>query len=339
MTAVERYQPPGPDTAPAVHTTQVTDLVAWAAQADAAYRYAEIVCATEFCPAQYRKKPYEAAAAILAGGELGFSPMASLRTFDNIQGVASPKAITQRAVVQSHGHEMWTVEKSATRCVVQGHRKGSDKVQESVWTIERAELAGFVKKNPNYKTQPESMLLARATSECARMIASDALLGIPYSSEELQDDASLHERHPDERRALPSPRAAVRGGTSTASADLTGTPTIDAAVDTAMIDREQSKAIGDAFKAAGVTDRAARARIVDSLVDRPVKSAADLTHAEAAQLVANLAEMGPDDIAALAEVPQAPAKTDAGDADEHLDATEQGGMWPEVAPAGSGADQ
>ncbi|MBQ1164402.1 hypothetical protein KBZ21_41155, partial [Streptomyces sp. A73] len=35
--------------------------------------------------------------------------------------------------------------------------------------MDRATKAGFPAKNPNYKTQPQNMLLARATAECARL--------------------------------------------------------------------------------------------------------------------------------------------------------------------------
>jgi hypothetical protein len=39
----------------------------------------------------------------------------------------------------------------------------------------------------NWKSQPQAMLVARATSEIARLIASDAILGIAYSIEEIAD--------------------------------------------------------------------------------------------------------------------------------------------------------
>ncbi|MBQ1164468.1 hypothetical protein KBZ21_41525, partial [Streptomyces sp. A73] len=47
--------------------------------------------------------------------------------------------------------------------------------------------------NPNYKTQPQNMLLARATAECARLIAADVLMGMPYSAEELADAQPVRE--------------------------------------------------------------------------------------------------------------------------------------------------
>lgn len=301
-----------PDAAPVSHhrSDGSTDLVAWAHQYDAAFRFAGGICNTSFVPAAYRGKAEEAAAAMLAGGELGFSPMTSLRAFDHIQGVTAPKAMTMRAVAQSRGHELWMEESTDERCVMKGRRNGSSEVITSEWTIARAERMGLTGKQ-QWKSQPKAMLVARATSECARLVASDALLGIPYAAEEIRDDPNLNEAHPDEHQALPSPRQAARGATRTSAADLTGEPAdVTAAVE--MIDRSQSQRIGKAFKDAGV-DQGDRLAIVNRLTDRQVGAASELTKAEADDLLASLADLGPDGIAAL--VPSAEVDTDP--ADEH----------------------
>jgi hypothetical protein len=162
-------------------------LVEWAQAARAAHAIAESLVQTGFVPKDYRGKPAEATAAILAGAELGFDPMASLRTFDNIQGTAAPKAITLRAVVQSNGHELDIVEEDEQHAVARYRRRGDDDYKFVTWTIERAKKLGLPQKNPNWNTQPQNMLVARATAEAARRCASDAILGIPYSAEELRD--------------------------------------------------------------------------------------------------------------------------------------------------------
>lgn len=167
------------------------DLELWARQATGAAVYAERVCSTSMVPAAYRGKPAEATAAILAGAELGFSPMASLRAFDNIQGVPAPKAMTLRAVVQAVGHEVVIEESTATRAVVAGRRRGDERWQTSVWDIERAQAMPQFKSNPNYKTNPAAMLVARATAEVCRWVASDAIMGMPYAAEEIEDHPVL----------------------------------------------------------------------------------------------------------------------------------------------------
>jgi hypothetical protein len=145
---------------------------------------------TSFVPASYKGRPEEAAAAILTGQELGLSPLAALRSIDIINGVPAMRAVALRALVQSSGHEMWTEESTATQAIVAGRRKGSDKVERSVWTMDRARGLQLVSKD-NWKKQPIAMLLARATSELVRLIAADVILGIPYSAEEIWDQAPV----------------------------------------------------------------------------------------------------------------------------------------------------
>ena len=164
----------------------VERLGEWATSAQAAYTVAEKLVQTSFVPASFSRKPMEATAAILAGAEVGLSPMASLRSFDVIQGQAAPRAITLRAIVQSFGHEIELVESTSTRCRVRGRRRDSQTWQSVTWTLDRARDLGLTGKD-NWKKQPQAMLVARATSELARLIAADAILGIGYTSEEVRD--------------------------------------------------------------------------------------------------------------------------------------------------------
>lgn len=166
----------------------VAELTVWADAARAAYDVAVQLCQTSFVPQSFRDKPHEATAAILSGLEVGLSPMAALRSFDSINGTAAARAATLRAIVQSRGHRIWVHESTATRAIVRGVRLGESQVQESVWTMDRARQLGLAGKS-NWRSQPQAMLVARATSECCRLIASDAILGIAYSAEELADGA------------------------------------------------------------------------------------------------------------------------------------------------------
>ncbi|MGL4254919.1 MAG: hypothetical protein ACRCSL_01220, partial [Microbacterium sp.] len=164
----------------------VAALMDWAQSAAAAHEIARSLVQTSFVPEGFRGKPDEATAAILAGIEVGLQPMAALRSFDVIQGTAAPRANTLRAIVQSQGHEVWVVESTDTRAIVAGRRRGSTKDQTSTWTMDRAKRLGLTGKK-NWQAQPQAMLVARATSELCRLIASDAILGLPYSIEELVD--------------------------------------------------------------------------------------------------------------------------------------------------------
>jgi hypothetical protein len=169
-------------------------LQTWAQQADVIYKMANTVVGTAMCPKAYRNKPDEAAAAMLAGLEMGLGPMASLRAFDDISGTPAPKAITLRAVVQSRGHDLEIVESGPTKAVAEGRRKGSDRWQRVEWTIERATQAGYVAKNPRWKADPTAQLVARATAEMARWLDSAAIMGMPYSAEEISDATGIEAR-------------------------------------------------------------------------------------------------------------------------------------------------
>lgn len=204
---IQPYQDHG-GTLPAVVPDQgYAELASWAMSAQAAYSVAEKLVQTSFVPVAFRGKPHEATAAILSGAEVGLSPMASMRAFDIIQGSAAARALTLRAIVQSKGHDIWSGVKSSTRVVMYGRRKGSAQTEEVEWTIQRARDLGLTGK-PNWKSQPQTMLIARATSEVCRLIAADAILGMPYSVEELSDGA---DREPDvEDRPAPVRATAQR---------------------------------------------------------------------------------------------------------------------------------
>lgn len=174
----------------AYQDTNLARLEAWAHQAIAVREMADVIANTSMCPQAYRGKPDEATAAILAGAEVGLSPMASLRAFDNIQGTPAPKAITLRAVVQGLGHTVEIVRSTHLEAVVRGRRRGETEWQTSTWTIERAQTMGLAGK-AQWKQQPAAMLVARATSEVCRWIAADAIMGMPYAAEEIPDHAGL----------------------------------------------------------------------------------------------------------------------------------------------------
>ncbi|GAA2361048.1 hypothetical protein Cme02nite_38580 [Catellatospora methionotrophica] len=172
-------------------------LTQWANDARQANQVARSLANTAFVPQSLRGRNADPdiaqqitvsqiTAAILAGQEVGLEPMAALRSIDIIEGTPGMRAQALRGVVQAQGHEIWVEESTSTRAIVCGQRMGSDKVQKSAWTIDRAKQMGLVGKQ-NWIKQPTAMLVARATSEVCRWIGGDALLGMPYSAEELAD--------------------------------------------------------------------------------------------------------------------------------------------------------
>lgn len=185
MTAVEQWQPARSEV---VHLQgdPTENLVSWARAAQAANDLAIPLCQTSFVPAHFQGKPGEATAAILYGAEAGLSPLQALQGVYVISGKPAMYARTLMAVVLAAGHEVWTESESDTRVIVCGRRRGSDQIERAIWTIDRAKKAGYT-RNSKYQTDPQAMLLARAQSDVCRRVAPDALLGMAYSVEELQD--------------------------------------------------------------------------------------------------------------------------------------------------------
>lgn len=175
-----------PDQAPAEVPDTLAKLQEWGQTFQAVATASEGLAQSPFVPVAFKGKPADCTAAIMAGMELGLSPMASLKAFDVIQGQAAPRAITIAAVAQAAGHELRIVEWDDDHCVMEGRRKGETKWQQVEWTTKRADDLGLLGKD-QWKKQKRTMLRWRCTSELGRIIAADALLGIPYSAEEIRD--------------------------------------------------------------------------------------------------------------------------------------------------------
>jgi hypothetical protein len=334
-----QYQPPQPvngmlpapqqQQAPALPSV-VAQMSDWAQGARAIYQVCEQIQDTSFVPAVYRNKPHEMTAAILAGMEVGLSQMASLQAFNPIQGTAAPKAITLRAIVTSQGHEMWIEEESDTKVVMAGRRRGSRQIQRSTWTIQRAKDAKYYEKNPNYRTQPKNMLISRSTSELARLIAPDAILGIPYSFEELVDEggpvqATAEQVAPAAKTARRKTAPTVKAPANTSppvmeEAPVSGPPLpgedeepdptttqvehlshgVD--VDGSWVGEEppelidpkgpQMKRLHALLRQAEITDRDAALDLMSGVVGRSVLSSSELTRVEASAVIDRLADDG-----------------------------------------------
>ena len=172
------------DVAVPANQTIDSSLEKWAREASAISGIAQAIAGTTLAGA-YRGKRDEIVAVILAGHELGLQPMTSLKSIDVIQGQPALRAHAMRGIVQAQGHEVELVESTETYCKMRGRRKGVEAWQYAEWDIPRATRMGLLGKD-QWKKQPKTMLVARATGEICRLIASDALHGMPYVAEELE---------------------------------------------------------------------------------------------------------------------------------------------------------
>ena len=160
-----------------------SSLQKWAQEASAISGIANAIAGTSLAGA-YRNDRDAIVAVILAGHEVGLKPMTSLKSIDVIQGQPALRAHAMRAIVLKAGHEVELVESDAQHCIMRGRRKGAEAWQTVEWDMRRAAQMKLTEKS-EWKKQPKTMLIARATGEICRLVAADALHGMPYVAEEL----------------------------------------------------------------------------------------------------------------------------------------------------------
>lgn len=145
----------------------------------------EMIATAPFVPDAIRGKSGAVMGCMLMGRELGIGPMQSLNDIGFIKGKRSLAATLMVSLVRGRGHKFRTVSSTATRAVVQIHRKGEPEPEPPVeFTWEDAQTAGLT-SGDNYKKYPKAMLWSRAASAACRRDASECLGGNAYTKEEL----------------------------------------------------------------------------------------------------------------------------------------------------------
>lgn len=180
-------------------------LVAHAEMMQTAWELASKMCNTNLVPARLRGKAEDGTAAILYGAELGLTPIQSLQRVVPIHGMPTLEARTMVALLKSRGYRVKTLSQSDESVTVWGRDLDGEEY-ESTWTIGRAVKAGYVPTideksgkyrlnangkligNEKYLTDPQAMLKAKAQAEVCRDMAPDILIGISYTSEELESE-------------------------------------------------------------------------------------------------------------------------------------------------------
>lgn len=158
----------------------------WMELVGPAGQLADRICKTDFVPSAMRNRPEAVLACILTGHEVGIGPMMALSKIHVVDARPTMAAELMRALILRAGHEIWTEDFTQTRVTVCGKRVGSSHVSQVTWTMDEAKRAGLAGKR-NWQQYPRAMLLARATSELARLMFADVIGGISYSLEELED--------------------------------------------------------------------------------------------------------------------------------------------------------
>ena len=170
---------PIPDDTP---TPAVPDSDPWARY----WRMAQRIANTEMVPAGLRGRPDAVLAVALYGEAVGIHPMIALQQISFIAGKPVPSAELQRSLILAAGHRLDVVEMTNARAVVHGTRTDGSELTVT-FTLEDAQRAGLVKKGGAWTTYPAAMLHARATSQLARALFPDAIGGMSYLAEELDN--------------------------------------------------------------------------------------------------------------------------------------------------------
>jgi len=123
---------------------------------------------------------------ILAGAELGFPPVASMRGMRFIEGQLAPSAAMQSAAIKrSDKYDYRIAEHTGEKCRLEFiDRKTGAVIGESIYTMEDAKRAGLA-GGTNYRQHPRNMLFARALTNGGRWLLPDLFGGAAYLPEEL----------------------------------------------------------------------------------------------------------------------------------------------------------
>lgn len=266
-------------------TAAIVTLADWAVEMDAAHRIAKVLCTTSFVPKDFRNKPDETTAAIMTGAAMGLPPTTALQIMTVIQGRVGMYAKGQVAILKSHGHDVWTEERTDQSVTVAGRRKEwpEGRVARITITIEQAKQAGWTSNNTYAKT-PQDMLYARAATRVCGEVAPELLYGIPVVEE-------LHDLPPVQAEATVGPTARMTAAEILGQVDYPqdSQTTVDSEPDApGRVTREQLAENFDLLTAAGYTDKAEVLDYIGKVLGRAVVARTELTPAELATVNARL---------------------------------------------------
>lgn len=136
-------------------------------------------------PTAYRGNAANAFVAAETGAALGLEPLQALASIAVINGRATLSSDLMAAVIRRAGHTLRIVEnspESVTATLIRADDKSFK--FEVTWDKDKATKAGLWGQRGPWSQYPTQMLRARAITEVARQGASEALMGMIYSTED-----------------------------------------------------------------------------------------------------------------------------------------------------------
>ena len=156
------------------------------ADVQARLQSAKALAEASIIPKQYQRQPANVLVAIETGNALGIPAIQALNSIAGINGRATLSADLMAAVVRRAGHRLRVREdgpESVTATLIRAD--DPDGAFTATWTREKATRAGLWGNRGPWTQYPTQMLRARAITEVCRQGASDALMGLVYTPEEL----------------------------------------------------------------------------------------------------------------------------------------------------------
>jgi hypothetical protein len=280
----------------------MTDLTVYQPQTEltADMDYARAIAPAALLPAAYRGKPADVLVAVGLGRAIGIPPAQALYEVYVVNGRPSPSANLMAALVRRAGHRL-RIDGDATRCTATLIRHDDpDAPFTATWTIEQARAAGLTGKD-TWKQYPAAMLRARAIAEVVRMGASEAVLGMDYAREEMQDVEPERAPAPARPTGMDAVRAAVTHRTDAGAAEppqgnppgpaseasVDGVRPVDPAPASPKITAAQQRKLFALFKAKGITEEEQLPGIAH-VIGRPIESRTAMTPDEFEAVVKQL---------------------------------------------------
>ena len=153
--------------------------------------YAQTLARGSLVPQSYRGNPANILVAMGLGQSMGLSPAESLYRINVIQGKPTASAELIAAQVRKAGHKLRIFKDEAAQSVTATIVRRDDpdypisETRDAAWA-QRMGLAG----KDNYRKQPMTMLTWRAITAVAREACPEALYGVAYTPDEMEDFAS-----------------------------------------------------------------------------------------------------------------------------------------------------
>lgn len=134
----------------------------------------------------------QAVVKIVAGKELGFGPVASLRHIYVHRGhIGLMAQLIASAIRQSGRYDYKILACDDTKCEIEFFRLLRDQTLDSLgtaaFTIQEATRAGLVKEDSAWKTYPSDVLFARAMTRGQRRFCPDVFRQTVYSKDEIEE--------------------------------------------------------------------------------------------------------------------------------------------------------